>query len=333
MAGQRAGHHLPGLESIEKSIARHEKGAVRPDSLYSSLYRIVYDIKDSESTAAEGQELTIKSHKFMLSHVDPFHIPQSYLDGDEVTGALFPCRRIANLSPFGPGNIYSFPFGTILFHLTEEESWGSLGGLASWRIATYAENIPWFGELISEEVGYNISCSYILSAYWVSQSAYNADELVTATHLLSVPKTLLRTDGEAQPLEVERELINSRWRHPQVNDYGVEGIAVGAASWSGVAYAPIDPTRALAESEIVRYELGLQALWAYCDYISRTDESGDEVVIAPEYGATFLRRARSRLTMARPQESGQHRAMRTAILETSGVVQIIDNAIDILREK
>jgi hypothetical protein len=122
------------------------------------------------------------------------------------------------------------------------------------------------------------------------------------------------------------------FEHAEMMPYGFKGISLGYASWSGVVYYPAAPRRALAESEIVNVELAVQSIWAYCEFINSQVEEGVDPQVPHEYGWRFLRGVRSRLTNARPQETEYHKCMRTAILETSGILDRLSEAIEILRE-
>ncbi|GAA2308742.1 hypothetical protein GCM10010149_68580 [Nonomuraea roseoviolacea subsp. roseoviolacea] len=75
-----------------------------------------------------------------------------------------------------------------------------------------------------------------------------------------------------------------------------------------------------------------QATWAYCEWINGQVEQRHDPAIADGYGWRFLRAARSRLTNPRPRETAQHRSMRDAIVETSGLAGHLDQAIEALRE-
>ena len=112
----------------------------------------------------------------------------------------------------------------------------------------------------------------------------------------------------------------------------MKGISLGCASWSGVVYHPIARDRALREDELVTCELSVQAVWAYCDHLRQQVETGDDPVVPAKFGWRFLRGVRSRLTTERPQETSQHRSMRDAVVQTSGLGRHLTQAVEILRE-
>ncbi|MCA1702631.1 MAG: hypothetical protein LC808_04935, partial [Actinobacteria bacterium] len=61
-------------------------------------------------------------------------------------------------------------------------------------------------------------------------------------------------------------------------------------------------------------------------------EQGRDPLVPDQWGWRYLRAVRSRLINPRPRESGQHRSMREAILETSVLVDQLDQAIEALRD-
>jgi hypothetical protein len=91
-------------------------------------------------------------------------------------------------------------------------------------------------------------------------------------------------------------------------------------------------SRCLAEHELVACELSVQAAWAYTDYVRQVVEAGEDPDVPPQDGWRYLRGLRSRLTTERPHETSQHRAMREAIVNTSGLLRRLDQAIDTLRD-
>lgn len=120
--------------------------------------------------------------------------------------------------------------------------------------------------------------------------------------------------------------------HPDIRSFGVAGTSSGYASWSGVLYHAQSASRALSEGELVNYELALQSAWAYCAHLNDQVEQGRDPHVPDEWGWRYLRAMRCRLANPRPQEPGQHRSMREAILETSGLISQLDQAIETLRE-
>lgn len=342
-AAARQGVSMPEPESIEKSISRHEKGHVRPDTLYVRLYCAIYGLSEQQicgsltSTDVSGT-CRIRSHKFVMAQLPPDTARTLAEPGVPVEGAWFECRMLRVNSPYGPADLYVWPFGTVAFHLVESNAWDHVADLALWRVGSYPANMAWASEWLSRSASHDVEAAYALSAYWVESPMWSGADLTTAAHLLSVPKTLLnRTpcgseEERAAGRMVERSLFEEGFRHPDVREFGVAGISVRAASWSGVAYSPVATDRALAEQDLVQCELAIQALWTYCDYLSQSEEQGRDPRIDVAYSWHFLRRARSRLNISRPQETGQHMSMRTALVDTSGVAQLLDNAIELMRE-
>ncbi|MEU9870669.1 helix-turn-helix transcriptional regulator [Actinomadura sp. NPDC048021] len=249
------------------------------------------------------------------------------------------CQSAPFAHSSGQCELHVWPFGVAIFHLVEELAMPNITSLALWRMRSYAENLAWATANLRRLTGLDdVSASYVLSAYWVTEPGWPESTLDDALRTICTPRILLQR--EARFLESEREDAEQAERRVLTNGhdgsgiepFGLSGLSVGYASWSGVVYHPMVPDQALAESDLVACELATQAIWAYCEHINRQVEFGLDPVLPEEHGWRFLRGARSRLVNPRPQETGQHRSMRDAIVKTSGLLGHLDQAIDIVRQ-
>ncbi|MGH3775259.1 MAG: hypothetical protein ACRDRR_05905 [Pseudonocardiaceae bacterium] len=172
----------------------------------------------------------------------------------------------------------------------------------------------------------------------MDEHAWQGRDLLTALRLMCIPRVLVQRVDEidesclAPATLVERALLQDGFDHPELVDFSMKGISLGYASWSGVVYHPIARDRALHEDELVTCELSVQAVWAYCDHLRQQVENGDDPVVTAEFGWRFLRGVCSRLTTERSQETSQHRSMRDAVVQTSGLDRHLAQALEILRE-
>jgi hypothetical protein len=141
-----------------------------------------------------------------------------------------------------------------------------------------------------------------------------------------------RASQYAEARLAEDTLLATKWDHPDIRSFGVAGTSSGYASWSGVLYHAQSASRALSEDELVDLELAIQSAWAYCAHLNDELEQGRDPLVPDQWGWRYLRGMRSRLVNPRPRESGQHRSMREAILETSGLIEQLDQAIEALRD-
>ena len=176
---------------------------------------------------------------------------------------------------------------------------------------------------------------YVLSAFWVEEPAWDGDDLSTAMRLMCVPSVLLDrnlADDEiltAKAEVAEKAHLRNGFTHPEIAEFGVSGVSIGCASWSGIVYLPLSPARALQAEEFVTFEVVVQALWCYSAYILA---AGDVDDIPHRYGWRFLRACGGRLAAAGPVETGQVRMMRDAVLSTSRLIDQLGQARDILRD-
>jgi hypothetical protein len=241
--------------------------------------------------------------------------------------------------PKQPCQLYVFLWGVAVFHLTEELSMRTIACLALWRRQTYRDLRAWITAWLRDATASSYpEAHYVLSGYWVHEPLWRGAELETAMRLLSMPRVLLDRggNGEAPSLDdaetVERGLIRDGFHDTGIEEFGIKGLSIGCASWAGVSYFPLAPTRAIQASDLVDSELLVQALWCYCYHIREQAETGLDPVVVPGYGWRWIRAIRSRMTVARPQETLQYALMRKALLESSDLGKQLTATLELLRE-
>jgi hypothetical protein len=335
---------------MEKQIYRLESGrTLRPTPMYAKLYCLTFGrttselFGDLESEVPAGATCATRSHKFIPVFVGADAASVLATAGEpwsRVGDQWMECRRRAVEHPGGSCQLYLWPFGVALFHLSEHLTLESVAHLAVWRRITYEQNMRW-----AQDQLHTLTTSsrltgqpYVLSLYWVDKPAWQGNDLHTALRLMCIPRVLVpRTDNIdesclASATLAERALMENGFEHPELVDFSMKGISLGYASWSGVVYHPIAHDRALHEDELITCELSVQAVWAYCDHLRQQVETGNDPAVPPEFGWRFLRGVRSRLTTERAQETSQHRCMRDAIVHTSGLDRHLTQAVEILRD-
>lgn len=347
-AGLCRGLSVPDADAIEKAVYRHETGrAVCRDQLYIELYCLVYEATphelfgNVELTTPATDTFGIRSHKFICAYIGADQAA-ALMERGVVEQAEPQCGLECHVSTAVPADgeccLYVWPFGVAIIHLCEDVRFPNIANLAMWRRRSYLQNLDWASGYLSGLTGGTVQASYVLSLYWLHSPMWSGEQLDTATRIMSTPRVLLERDSEESASSlghaelVERALFAEGFNHSETIPFGIKGISIGYASWSGVVYCPLAPRRALAEDELVGTELATQAIWAYCQHINGQVEQGKDPETPEVYGWRFLRGVRSRLTNARPQETGQHRSMRAAILDTSGLIAYLSQAVDILRE-
>lgn len=348
LVGRRHDLTTPEPSAMEKQIYRLETGrTVRPTPLYSELYCLTFNrtaldlFGDLAAGVPAGLTCAARSHKFIPVFIGAEAASTLLAVGEwsRAEDQWTECGRLTVQHPAGPCHLYLWPFGVALFHLVEELTLDSVAQLAVWRYITYEQNMRWAREALRALSGNEaLGQPYVLSLYWVDKPAWHGRELETALRLLCIPRVLVQradTIDEsclAPAALVERALLRDGFDHPELVDFGMKGTSLGYASWSGVVYHPIARDRALREGELVTCELSVQAAWAYCDYLRHQVEKGTDPVVPTEFGWRFLRGVRSRLTTERPRETSQHRSMRDAVVQTSGLDRHLTQALEILRE-
>jgi hypothetical protein len=339
------GWSSPGEQSIDKQIYRLETGRIRrPDRFYTRLICEFFERTEVElfgpsgTPGARAPHYRIRSHKFVPLYVGAEAVAALRRHPDESDDDWLDCYRVEGLELDG-SPAFCWSFGVVMFHLVEELEPDSIAEVAVWRRVTYDLDMERAAAALAAHGLQVLGDPYVLSAYWVDDVPLDAQHHDSALRLLCVPRVLVSRHERGTPQEklarasvVEQAFLRDGFDHPDICEFGVRAIAAGYASWSGIVYSPLAPEQCLAEHELVACELSVQAAWAYTDHIRQVVEAGEDPDVPSEYGWRYLRGIRSRLTTERPQETSQHRAMREAIVQTSGLLRRLDQAIDTLRD-
>lgn len=270
-------------------------------------------------------ETSIRSHKFIPAYIG--HLAAGLSDTIDVPHESGTCT------------LHARACGTVVYHLVEELTLPNLAALALWRYPSYERDLAWATRHLQEHLGaQEVAASYVLSMYWSHEPIWAGALLNNAVRIMASPRLLIdheTADPDEQrhaAEQVERELLADGLDAGDAFPFGMSSVSIGYASWSGVAYHALDPGRALTEAELVDCELDVQSAWMLCDHINSEAERGAEPTVPRGYGWRYLRSVRSALTNPRPQETGQHRSMRDAIVASSSVLGHLDQAIEVLRE-
>ncbi|GLZ15641.1 hypothetical protein Acsp04_58760 [Actinomadura sp. NBRC 104425] len=331
---------IAGYEEIETLRQKRAKEAAEAERRKRIVAADAAQEASRQGAAEKLHGFKARSHKFITAYVGHDIADQlANRERAKPTGGLWldsQSARVAHSS--GICTLHIWPFGVAIFHLVEEITMPNIASLALWRIRSYAENLAWASHRLGATLGKHITASYVLGAYWVTEPQWPDQHLDNALRIMCTPRILLQREPsnadqeQAQAEEAERRIFAAGHDGSGLTSFGLSGVSIGYASWSGVVYHPISPVQSLTEDDLVSCELASQAIWTYCDHINSQVESGHDPVVPDSHGWKFLRGTRSRLLNPRPQETGQHRAMRDAIVATSGLIGHLDHAISALRE-
>ena len=286
--------------------------------------------------------IVVDSHKFIPVTIGQAHarrLRESMPEAGTVATWLEHSSAAVH-HPEGRCHLYVFACGVAVFHLVQHHEPSSLTDLAVWRYRTYATDLPWARQALADAldlpVADSLTAEYVLSLYWLCSGPWQDEQLDSAVRLLSTPSVLVNRSETGQPkglgADIEAQLLEEGFDHPDLVSFGVRGISTGYAGWSGVAYAAQSAERSLTLDELVECELAVQALWAFCRQIQLMVEDGQDPATPEGYGWRFLRAAYSRLTTARAQETAQHVLMREAVVNTSDLAARMRAAQDALRD-
>jgi len=276
-------------------------------------------------TPPPARRLGLRSHKFIAA----------FLGTEVLKGGLRTKETEFESVEFV---LHTRPYGAAVIHLVEELEFPDITSLAMWRVQSYEENLDWASRYFRGITGDdNAKASYILSTYWVHSPIWVGQTLDTALRVLCTPRVLLdrepHQDPEATQIQaerVERELLAEGFQRSEMRPIGVQGVSSGYASWSGVVYHAFDHGRALPEGDLVQLQVDLQATWMFCEHLN--NQATELTTSEAREGRQALKKARASLMVPQPQETGQHRTMRDAVIETSGLPAHLTMAMELLRE-
>lgn len=352
-AGLRLDLPAPELEAICKQIYRLERGTTaRPGedfylpALCAALGRSAAELFGEAAPVAAVDRANgwrVTSRKYA-----PIWI------GSAAAAELAEDARFSNCAhewmdakstrlPYSGGTctLSLFPFGVLVAEIVDDLVFTSVAEFAVWRKSSYRATRDQLARCVGELWPQleQTQPAYVLSTYRLHDQHWHGEDLHTALRLLCAPAVLLERhvgDPSEQVLAraevAERVCFRDGFNRPDIETFGIDGVALGYASWAGVSYFAIAPARAIGEDEMASFQNVVQALWCYTNMISEVVENGDDPVVPDEYGWRFIRACLSRLTSARPRESGQHRMMRDAILSTSRLTTQLVDAHAILRD-
>lgn len=347
---------IGSLSSVTRHIKRIEAGDVRdPSPVYRDLLCAV--LRRTESglfgTVALHHEMRrnsdgqlrfkLRNHKLIPTFIGVDAAMRAIDELDMQAAEARPiqcyCTEIRHPRPEVKSNLWIWPFGVAMFHLSEEVELSDLATFAIWHRHIYDEQMSWANQTIQSILKCeSSSAQYAMPINWLARSIWSRRNLNAALRIITTPRILLQrmADTESSDLAhaqlVESALLNDGFEQFDSSDFGIEGTSVGVASWSGIVYFPVASNRALSESEILTYERTVQAAWSYCDWIRSQVEAGRDPEVLPQYGRRLLRALRSFITNPRPEESPQIYPLRTAILETSGITEHLNQATEAIGE-
>ena len=221
--------------------------------------------------------LGVRSHKFIAAHVGHDACRQLVDEPGTRTGHRHLGRTSCWIGPVpDTGDHCSmslFPFGTVIIHLLEDLDLPTSPPSRTGAYQSYPENLAWAGQYLTDAIGADITAAYVLSAYWVYAAPWaGRNSRHRAAPHLRTPSTRRPRRHQHRPSRqrARRARTARRWLppDPRCADSAAQALSSAWASWSGVVYHPHDPLRCLAENDLVQFQIGVQAIWAFTAYIN-----------------------------------------------------------------
>ncbi|MGH3566434.1 MAG: hypothetical protein ACRDRH_10455 [Pseudonocardia sp.] len=339
----------PDVGAMLKQIYRLETGRIlQPSKLYEDLYCKTFNTSSTElfgaltPPQAASETFKLRNHKLVPAYIGPQLAERAIaqLSMQAASDQWLECYSCPVDHPRREvsADLWVWPFGVALFHLTETVESTSLADFAIWHRRVYDEQMNWVCGQLKLLLESSSRAQYAMPVNWLVRSVWQDAQLGTALRILSMPRVLLQREfgGDASDLAyaevVERSLLRNGFDSADASEFGLKGVSAGVASWAGVVYCPIAASRALSESEVLAFELTVQATWSYCDWIRGEVEAVRDPDVPAEYGWRLLRALRSVIINPRPEESSQVFPMRTAVLATSGIREHLRQATEAMIE-
>ncbi len=244
--------------------------------------------------------------------------------------------------------LHLMPTGVAVWHLKQAKQFGQLSEFAEWRRRSYQEILRgehalsrYSRELLKTQkagAGKNGPAGrpgYVFSVQILRLTAIRNPQTVNRLlQLLASPTSLeSRQDAENTPLRVEsleRGLLESDSPRKDLEEFGLPGADVGYACWDAVSYRNTFGDD--LERSIVEFEIAVQSLWWTCKCIS-------EIFLARDAGEAKkvrkqipeLRRLFAKIKNIGATEPPSRRTMREAVIKTSRLREVFEEAIDLSR--
>ncbi|MGH3616309.1 MAG: hypothetical protein ACRDRK_27685 [Pseudonocardia sp.] len=352
-AGLRLDLPAPELDAICKQVYRLERGSIaRPGedfyvpALCAALGRTASELFGEPvpvAAADRSKGWRVTSRKYAPMWIGSEAAVELAMDSrfTDCAREWMAAKELRLPHDEGACNLTLFGFGVLVAEIVEEMVFTSIAEFAVWRKASYRAARHALATRVAERWPRlePVQAAYVLSTHRLHDQHWHGQDLHTALRLVCAPSVLLERhvgDPDEQVLAraemAERVCFRDGFNRPDIETFGIAGVALGNASWAGVSYLALAPARAIGEEEMASFQNVVQALWCYTNMISGLVEDGEDPVLPDEYGWRFIRACLSRLTAARPTESGQHRMMRDAILSTSRLTAQLVDAHAILRD-
>jgi len=317
-------------------------------------YRFIAVVEKRESGRGRVEPFTVSS---VLGNSRPITLTANLFVpvflGEEAHGRI---AGIAKKSEWGDYTELEYETGRLcicrsgvgVWHIRRTQEFTSLSEVAVWRRSLYHEILggkhlikKLTSQLIKgvddrspirSHIGH---IEYALSAVVLTNSvAKNERTARNVLKVLASPSTLEATDEskKADSLELERRFLENGIETPEGSEFGLPGRDLGFATWDGVAYSDNEGGQGPLAGKLVEFEVAVQSLWWLCkcliDSRSRITNKDGETV------RKYLAEVRHRYAALRAigsMESQSQRTMIEAILKTSRIGEMVDEAAESLK--
>lgn len=357
------GNITTNISKIRKVLGDNSRNPKYIESIPSYGYRFLAEatlIPHPDSSSIHSQETNsatkppqsnafqVESHKF----VPMFFTPECFVelnDGIEKESEWAKYREIMTEA----GRFCLLPFGIGVWHLVETVNFSTLTDLAIWRRRTYRhiKNGQHLISLYADEMFPSDSShdfliwkdkfgkpGYVLSLFTLEVPLWEtAEEIDTALRILACPTSLQSEDvadiDRDKAIEMENYFLQSGFPDPEIEKFGLFGRNIGYASWAGVSYYEITPHQFGLKSQLVEFEIAVQATWWLCFCIREKCLANGGIRKANIASAIhFLIKQFGKVKSIGATEPIAQRTMHEAVLKTSRLEELVEATIELYNQ-
>lgn len=249
------------------------------------------------------------------------------------------------------GRVCISPSGFGVWHLNQTHKFSHVWELTAWRKEEYDKIMSGkhvmnvcTKELISSIRG---RCDfskalgvpgYAFSAFVLAAAVSKRQETNRNTlELLSSPSSFeLKVDTKSERerlLRLERQSVEQGLNGRDNEEFGLNGVDIGFASWDAVSYFHQSTNNRGLEESIIEFEIAVQSLWwtgrCLTDLFLSNDQK--EVGTVRKY-IRELKLQYSKIKNITATESPSQRTMIEAVLSTSRIKQVVEQALELYSE-
>jgi DNA-binding winged helix-turn-helix (wHTH) protein len=337
-------HHIA---KVRKALDCDPRRPTFIETVAKKGYRFIADVSqtatpgpDRSSPESAAERYLITSHLF----VPVYFGEKAYqsIQGSEKSSRWASYKEVASED----GILCVMPNGIAVWHLTRTSRFESISVLARWRRQAYSEILDGKHRLseVSKQIVRNSemtkgsmfpsklsTTSYVFSAFVMESPRWtNTIRVKNALQLLAclTPLETKLKRRKEEEIALERRILEDGFSRSEMYEFGVPGGDLGFASWDSLSYFQFDERSPSLMEDLTEFEIAVQATWWFAKcIIDELTSMGKPSKQGFKKSVEELRDMLAALTMVGPTDTPSQRTMMEAVLKTSRVERIANQAI------